>query len=188
MSLLEHFDLLAPLYDRLIRPPIDDRLAELAGLPIRGELLDAGGGTGRIASRLIGRAGRVIVADASRPMLAEAWRKHGLASVTSHTERLPFADGRFERVIMVDAYHHVEDQIATLRELWRVLAPGGRLVLEEPDIRDLSVRLISLGEKLLLMRSHFETGEVIAARLASLGAQTSLHHDRHTAWIVADKP
>jgi ubiquinone/menaquinone biosynthesis C-methylase UbiE len=120
-------------------------------------------------------------------MLTEALHSGSLAAVAGHIECLPFPDGAFERAIIVDAYHHVVDQATTLGELWRVLAPGGRLVVEEPDIRSASVRLIALGEKLLLMRSHFEAGEVIASRLESLGARATLFSDRHTVWVVADK-
>ncbi len=183
----DHFDLLAPFYDRLIRPPDDDRLAELAGLPIQGRLLDAGGGTGRIARRLVGLAGTVTIADASLPMLSAARRTARLEAVASQAEELPFAEGTFARAVMVDAYHHVADQGGTLRELWRVLERGGRLVVEEPDIDTWAVRLIALGERLLLMRSHFERAEVIAGRLSALGAAVSVHRERNTAWVLAEK-
>ncbi|OGO16549.1 MAG: hypothetical protein A2Y93_15405 [Chloroflexi bacterium RBG_13_68_17] len=181
----DHFDLLAPIYDRLVPPPADDHLAELAGLPVAGRLLDAGGGTGRIARRLAGLAGAVTIADASRRMLTAARRLARLGAVACQAERLPFAAGTFERVVMVDAYHHVADQDLTLRELWRVLERGGRMVIEEPDIDTWAVRLIAWGERLLLMRSRFERAEAIASRLSALGAEVSLRRDRNTAWVVA---
>ncbi len=184
----DHFDFLAPFYDRLVSPPLDNRLAELAGLPVAGRLLDAGGGTGRIARRLAGMAGSVTVADASRNMLAAARRVGRLAAVVACAERLPFPAGAFERVVMVDAYHHVADQAVTLCELWRVLAPGGRVVVEEPDIDRLAVRWIAWGERLLRMRSRFERAEVIAARLSALGAEVSITRDRNSVWVVGDKP
>ncbi len=183
----DHFDLLAPFYDRLIRPPEDGCLAEAAGLPVSGRLLDAGGGTGRVARRLLGLAGSVVIADNSRRMLAAAGRGMGLPAVACPAERLPFAEAAFERVIMVDAYHHVADQGEVLRELWRVLARGGRLVIEEPDIDTWAVRLIAWGERLLLMRSRFERAEIIARRLTGLGAAVTIRRERNTAWVVAEK-
>ncbi|MCK5317030.1 MAG: hypothetical protein KAJ55_03910, partial [Anaerolineales bacterium] len=60
---MDHFDLLAPLYDRLIRTPADYRLNEVTGLPARGRLLDAGGGTGRIAERLRDQIDQIVIAD-----------------------------------------------------------------------------------------------------------------------------
>ena len=56
---------------------------------------------------------------------------------------------------MVDALHHVINHGQTAREMYRVLKPGGRIVIEEPDIRSFYVKLIAVAEKLLLMRSHF---------------------------------
>ena len=184
---MDHFDLLAPLYDRLIRPPADTRLNEVAGLPTSGRLLDAGGGTGRIAGRLRDQVDRVVIADSSLKMLRQANNKGGFDAVGSHTEMLPFSDGSFKRIIVVDAYHHLADQDASLVELWRVLAPGGRLVIEEPDIDRFAVKLIAVAEKIALMRSHFVRAERIAERLSGMGANTAIERENHAAWVIADK-
>jgi demethylmenaquinone methyltransferase/2-methoxy-6-polyprenyl-1,4-benzoquinol methylase len=90
---------------------------------------------------------------------------------------------------MVDAFHHVCDQQQTAAELLRVLAPGGRLVVEEPNIETLTVKLIALAEKLALMRSHFLSPSAIAQMFRSLGAQVSIHttpDDRLNAWLVVE--
>jgi len=50
--MFDHFDFIAPLYDRIVRLPVSSRLCELLKLPTDGILLDAGGGTGRVSSRL----------------------------------------------------------------------------------------------------------------------------------------
>ena len=107
MPLLDHFDILAPLYDRLITNPEETNIIHLAKLPTQGSLLDAGGGTGRIAQHLVGHATQVIVLDSSIKMLAQALSKDGLRAVGSETEYLPFSDGSFERVTMVDALHRI---------------------------------------------------------------------------------
>jgi demethylmenaquinone methyltransferase/2-methoxy-6-polyprenyl-1,4-benzoquinol methylase len=188
MSRFNHFDILAPLYDRLIRMPALDQLQHMADLPVAGRLLDAGGGTGRIATGLLGQAEQIVIADSSLKMLGEARSKNGLDPVGSETEALPFCQGCFERVVVVDAYHHLADQERSMKEFWRVLSPGGRLVIEEPDIHRLPVKLVALAEKLALFRSHFISAEKIAIRLNQLGAQTQVHRDGHTAWVVAEKP
>jgi demethylmenaquinone methyltransferase/2-methoxy-6-polyprenyl-1,4-benzoquinol methylase len=184
---LDHFDLLAPLYDRIVRPPEDFRLKEISNLPTNGLLLDAGGGTGRIAGRLLTEVGGIVIADSSLKMLALAHAKGDFDTVGSQTEKLPFKDGSFTRVIVVDAYHHLTDQEASLVELWRVLAPGGRLVIEEPDIDRFAVKLIAIAEKLMLMRSHFERADTIAGRLVDLGADAAIEREDHAAWVTADK-
>jgi len=188
MSGFDHFDLLAPLYDRLIRPPANSRLQEVAGLPIQGRLLDLGGGTGRITSRLHGMAGMLLVADTSRKMLKEAQQKGGLLAVACEAEQLPFRKESFERILIVDAFHHLADQRASLEECLRVLAPAGWLVIEEPDIDRFAVKLIALAERLALFRSRFWRAEAIASKLQGLGMQVQITRENQAAWVVAERP
>ncbi len=184
----DHFDFIAPFYERVIPPAIVFRLVELAGLPISGSLLDAGGGTGRVAAALRGRAGQVIVADASAGMARQAAAKDGLRVALAHVERLPFPSACFERILMIDALHHVADHRQTAAELWRVLTPGGRIVIGEPDIRRWPVKLIALAEKAALMRSHILAPASIIDLFAGAPAQTRLVEDDLQAWIIIDKP
>jgi demethylmenaquinone methyltransferase/2-methoxy-6-polyprenyl-1,4-benzoquinol methylase len=185
--MFDHFGLLAPFYERFIRPRPPEDLWRLAGLPVDGALLDAGGGTGRMAQFMTGKAQLVVVADLSHKMLSQARGKDGLRPVCSHAERLPFPDGAFARVIMVDALHHVCDQRQTAAELWRVLQPGGRLVIEEPDLGRFPVRLIALGEKLLLMRSHFLAPRRIADLFQHPDAHVRVESGQFNAWVVVEK-
>jgi demethylmenaquinone methyltransferase/2-methoxy-6-polyprenyl-1,4-benzoquinol methylase len=187
MARFDHFDLLAPLYDRVISAPEDDRLGKLLGLPIEGRLLDAGGGTGRIAESLRDRVGHLTIADASMAMLRQADEKACCEVAAAHTERLPFADESFDRVIVVDAYHHLTDQSESLSEFVRVVAPGGRLIIEEPDIDHFGVKLVALAEKLMLMRSHFQRAEKIAEQLKRLGVAVLIIREGHNYWVVASK-
>lgn len=188
MPLLDHFDILAPLYDRLITNPEETKIVQLARLPTEGSLLDAGGGTGRISQHLVEYARQVIVLDSSINMLTQALSKNGLRAVGSETEFLPFENASFERVTMVDALHHVAEQKRTLREIWRVLKPGGILVVEEPDIKHFAVKLVALAEKLALFRSHFLSPERISDHLQELGAKTQIVREKPNAWIIAEKP
>jgi len=187
MPLLNHFDILAPFYERVIRPADPQALCARLRLPVPGALLDAGGGTGRAAQLLRGMAGRIVVADLSRRMLAEAVKKEGLNPVCALSETLPFPDGFFERILMVDAFHHVCSQVQTARELWRVLQPGGRLVIEEPDLDSFPVKLIALAEKLALMRSHILPSRRIADMFRFPGARLTVETGNHTAWIAVEK-
>lgn len=186
--MLEHFDLLAPYYDRLIPPPDSRELRALAGLPVSGALLDVGGGTGRIASLLADQVTQLIVADLSFRMLQRAAVKDRLQTVCTPGERLPFRDDSFARVLMVDALHHVIDQQKSAFEMWRVLAPGGRLLIGEPDIASLPVKIVAVLEKLLLMRSHFLSPVRIADLFSSLTPNIEIVRRRYTVWIVVEKP
>ena len=183
--MVDHFDRLAPFYDRAIRFSRLEHMMEFAGLPADGLLLDAGGGTGRVAAALRPYVREVVVADLSIGMLRQARRK-GLETIITPIEALPFADGSFERVVMVDTLHHVIHQGETVSELWRVLKPGGRLVIEEPDVRDWRVKLVALAEKLALMRSHFLSPPEVAALLPP-EARVSVHSERWNAWLIVEK-
>jgi ubiquinone/menaquinone biosynthesis C-methylase UbiE len=187
MPAFDHFDWIAPLYETFIRPADSQALFGRIGLPTGGALLDAGGGTGRVAQMLRGMAGMIVVADLSLPMLAEARAKDGLNPACAHTERLPFPDEFFARIIMVDAFHHVCDQQQTAAELWRVLQPGGRLVIEEPDIREFGVKLLALAEKLALMRSRFLAPPRIGEMFSHPGARIRMETESATAWIIVEK-
>jgi ubiquinone/menaquinone biosynthesis C-methylase UbiE len=153
-------------------------------LPVNGRLLDVGGGTGRVASAISDLVDDVVVADVSFGMLDKADRS-SLKPVCGGSESLPFADGSFERVIMVDALHHVIHHADTAREMFRVLKPGGLLVIEEPDIRTFGVKLIALAEKMLLMRSHFLAPDQIV-KLFPTG-EKSVRAEDGTAWVIVRK-
>ncbi|MGZ9226821.1 MAG: class I SAM-dependent methyltransferase [Anaerolineales bacterium] len=180
-----HFNLLAPLYDRAIPFVRLDQMLRVLDLPHPGSLLDAGGGTGRVAGALRPHVGWIVVADVSNGMLAQA-RQKDLPAASTETESLPFADETFDRVLMVDALHHVIDQAQTIRELYRVLKLDGRLVIEEPDLRKFAVKLIAVAEKLALMRSHFLAPSQIADLFPSQ-AKVWIESKDNTAWVIAEK-
>ena len=185
--MIDHFGFLAPFYERFIKPKPPEVLIRLLQLPVEGTLLDVGGGTGRVSAFLANEVNSVILSDLSEKMLHQSHQKNGLAPVCSHAEKLPFPDESFERMIMVDALHHVCDQEQTTRELWRVLKPGGRLIIEEPDIKHWGVKLVALGEKIALMRSHFLSPNEIKDLYSEFTDKIQIHYDGYNAWIVIEK-
>lgn len=182
---LDHFSLLAPHYDRLLGLSDLERLEALLALPPGGLLLDAGGGTGRVAQALGGRA---VVADSSAAMLAQAGQKTGLAPTQAQIERLPFPAAHFERILVVDAFHHFYDQFLAAAEFWRLLAPGGRLVLEEPNIDTWPIKLVALAERLALMRSRFFSARDLRSLFQALGGRVSIEAGHaYKVWVVVEK-
>ncbi|NPA93264.1 MAG: methyltransferase domain-containing protein [Chloroflexi bacterium] len=180
-----HFDLIAPWYERLIHPQDPTRLLEALQLTPESRVLDAGGGTGRVA-QFLQPAQQLVVADLSVGMLRYAKEKPGVQAVAALTEQLPFPPATFDRIVMVDALHHVFQQEKSVQELWRVLAPGGRLIIEEPDFNLPIIKALALGEKILLMRSHFLKPEEIAALLPP-EAHVEITSQSGMAHIIATK-
>ena len=186
MPWLDHFHLLAPIYDRVITHVQPDRLKELLRLPIKDQLLDVGGGTGRVAQTLAAHVGQVIVLDESLGMLREA-RDKGLTVVRAQAERLPIPDGAIPRLLMVDTFHHLTHQAGAVAELMRVLTSDGRLVVKEPNIKRGAVKLVALAEKLALMRSRFHSPQKIWRMFEAAGGRVTLTHDGPNFWLVVEK-
>lgn len=183
---IDHFNLIAGFYDRVGRFRFNESLLKLLSLTPSCVLLDAGGGTGRVAAALRSMVKEVFVVDLSEGMLRRAFGK-GLATICAPVEYLPFPSGSIDRIVMVDALHHVMDQRRTAGELWRVLAPGGRILIVEPDIRKIYVKAIALGEKLLFMRSHFLNGNEIRSLFNAPDGKVGISYENYNTCLVARK-
>jgi SAM-dependent methyltransferase len=116
------------------RRAVLDAVIDGLALPAEGiEILDAGCGSGRNMVQLA-RRGAVSGVELA-PASLEAARRRGLGPVLpgSLDEPLPFGDGAFHLVVALDVLEHVEDDAAALRELFRVVAAGGFLVVTVPQ-------------------------------------------------------
>ncbi len=173
---VNHFDIIAGFYDRALRYRSGGKLSELLEARPGERILDIGGGTGRV-SQIFGGHHMVVICDPSWGMLRQARRK-GLMTCRGVAEYLPFVDGAFDCALIVDAFHHFRDHDATAQEALRVLRPGGRLVIEEPDVRHWAVKLILLAEKLLFMHSHSYSIAGMVSILERAGAKVVAIDDK----------
>jgi demethylmenaquinone methyltransferase/2-methoxy-6-polyprenyl-1,4-benzoquinol methylase len=98
-------------------------------------VLDVATGTGLVARELVRRHGcKVVGLDQSPEMLAvAAQRTRGLpvTLVEGRAEALPFADGEFASLTFTYLLRYVDDPAATMRELARVVRPGGTVAMLE---------------------------------------------------------
>jgi demethylmenaquinone methyltransferase/2-methoxy-6-polyprenyl-1,4-benzoquinol methylase len=99
-------------------------------------VLDVATGTGMVAAELVARGGCSVVGlDQSPEMLAGARArlaaqprlKERVELIEGQAEQLPFADGSFDALTFTYLLRYVDDPRATMRELARVVAPGGRV-------------------------------------------------------------
>ncbi len=151
----DDFRFLASIYERFIHPRKSLPWAHyLEDVHIK-NMLDIGGGTGRITQNFHPAIPLLFLADFSFPMLRAAHRKRLFLETCCQVEKLPYCDQAFDSIVMVDAFHHLIDQKSALQELLRVMKVDGVFILEEPDIEKWQVKLIALGEKIVGMRSKF---------------------------------
>jgi SAM-dependent methyltransferase len=98
-------------------------------------VLDCGCGMGfylLMMSRL--RRLRLVGVDMDAFRATQAQEAADAALVRADFQRLPFADGAFDRVLMSETLEHVPDDVGALREVHRVLAPGGVVALSVPHV------------------------------------------------------
>ena len=135
-----------------------------------GELLDVGGGTGALASKLGDALGvRATVLDPTPQMLRYAPESDALRTVLGSAESMPFGTDRFDALVVTDAFHHFRDQDSAVREFARVVRPGGCVLILDLDPRGFFMGLIVIGEKLLGEPAGFFTPDGLCDYLASRG-------------------
>ena len=128
--------------------------------------LDVGCGTGaavRAAAEVVERA---VGVDLSPAMLAEARERASggprVEFVEGDAEQLPLGEGEFTAVLCTTSLHHYPHPEAAVREMTRVLAPGGRVVIGDGTSDAITMRVSDL-----LCRT-FEAGHVRFHRLEDL--------------------
>jgi SAM-dependent methyltransferase len=100
-------------------------------LPLAGEVLEVGAGTGKLWSHIDheARGLRLTLADFSPAMCAQLRSVPGARVEECDAAALPFGDGDFDTVVANHMLYHVDDPAAALAEFARVLRPGGRLAV-----------------------------------------------------------
>ncbi len=186
-------------YEALFVPsltgPFAPIVADAAGITSGDRVLDVASGTGvvaREAARRVGASGRVTGLDANPGMLAVAReRAPDLTWQRGTAESLPFPDGSFDAVVSQFGLMFFTDRRAAIREMRRVLRPGGRAAIAVWD--GLAAMAAFAAEIALLqrlagqraadaLRSPFVLGD--PATLARLGVEGGLDRpavERHAA-------
>jgi ubiquinone/menaquinone biosynthesis C-methylase UbiE len=127
----------AEVYEEFFVPALfeewTDRVAEAARVGPGARVLDVACGTGVLARKVAGRVGStgsVVGLDVNDGMLAVARRAApGIEWRQGRAEALPFGDASFDAVVSQFGLMFFEDRGAALREMMRVLRPGGRLAI-----------------------------------------------------------
>jgi len=160
LELMRRYDETVEIYDKRYREiqHLKYHTAMKSLPPNARRILDLGCGTGMFLKELSRHAEFVAGIDASLEMLRMANVRRGKAAlVLADADQLPFADGSFDAVVSVTLLQNMPDPAVTIKEVARVLRPGGRAILTtlkrkhsqkdlEGWVRKVGMRLINSGE------------------------------------------
>jgi ubiquinone/menaquinone biosynthesis C-methylase UbiE len=178
------FDRWAPNYDWLLPTvfyqAVHKRLLDYVTLPPQAQVLDLGCGTGRLLDRLAQAFPdfEAIGYDLSPVMIAQAQARNPpyrerLQFQVGEASQLPFEDNRFDAVFNTYSFLHYPEPQQVLRQVHRVLKPGGQFHWVDPTVGDWPSRLYS--------RFYSPTGIYFYSRRQrqELGAAVGLDWVRH---------
>ena len=90
-------------------------------------------------------------------------------------------------MLIIDALHHFESQEGVINEIWRVLQPGGLVIIGEPNYNHLAGRMIRALEKKLLMKSNFLQDSSIISLFKDLTGEILIKHEKGNSWFKIKK-
>jgi SAM-dependent methyltransferase len=132
-----------------------DTRAELnARYPGRGRVLEIGSSLGLLLDQLRGDGWQTTGLEPWAEAAQFAQEKLGLDIVPATLDNATFPDASFDVVIMLHVIEHVGDPLTTLREIHRILRPGGTLVMETPRYDTLTHKLLKRRERSLSCEGH----------------------------------
>jgi cyclopropane fatty-acyl-phospholipid synthase-like methyltransferase len=156
-------------------------------------VLDLGCNLGGTTVQMVRRYGCTVHAIDIVPDMARAAadnvRRHGLEDrafvAQMDARRLQFADATFDVVVGIEVVNHFTDKAACLREIARVLKPGGRLALAEYLLSRGAPRLGASLVRMILESDHLEDADKYQEHLAAAGFSPPDISDRSQETVIA---
>ena len=141
MNSKKYFDEVAHQWDNMqqsfFSEMVKDKAFSVAGVKKGKIAADIGAGSGFITGGLIGKGLKVIAVDQSEAMLAEMREKfsgaEGVEYRLGEAEKLPIPDEAVDYAFANMYIHHVESPQKAIKEMVRILKPGGELVITDMD-------------------------------------------------------
>lgn len=135
----QHFDRWRRVYSRSrVLASLQSTALEDLDPSATDHVLDVACGAGKLVRAVAPRVERAVGVDLSSGMIEDARRRteeeapagaERIEFAVGPSDDLPFADGEFTALITTTAFHHFPDPAGSVREMSRVLAPGGRIVI-----------------------------------------------------------
>lgn len=134
-KVIDVFDRLASQYDEVLPffAAMGAQIASAVSLVPGTQVLDLGAGTGAVTGEALARGAQVTAIDAAPAMIARLRREHPRAeAAVMDAHHLDFPDASFDMAVASFVVHLLDDADAAVREVRRVLVPGGLFALTAP--------------------------------------------------------
>jgi ubiquinone/menaquinone biosynthesis C-methylase UbiE len=163
------------------------RLVDALGSAAAGAVLDVASGPGIVTAALGRRARKAIAFDLTPEMLEKARQRCARAGLTNVEFRqgsaadLPFADDAFDGVVTRLAIHHFSEPDLVFKEMFRVLRPGGRLVVADV-VSSEDADEAALQNAIEMLRDPSHVRMLSMSELVSTTRATGLEIEAQTSW------
>lgn len=174
-------------WGRLLGRPCPERRGDLPW-PGPGRLLDFGCGTGGFLRTMAGRGWQVLGLDSSEVAVEAVRTRYDLPALVGTLPHPELRPGSFDVVTMWHVLEHLHRPLDALREAFRLLVPGGKLVVAAPNLDSLPYRVFGpawFGLDLPRHLTHF-TPPTLTAMLHAAGFRPGpVRQLRHSEWLRA---
>jgi len=180
------FDLLSPIYDKVISgdEKTFKQLFKLGDFKITDRVLDLGGGSGRIAKFFVGKVQEIVVVDASKGMILQCKKQTGINCVLGKAGNISFSDNCFDKVIIIDAFHHFQDQQIASQEIKRVLKENGKVIIKEVNFGRFGNWLVEKMEMIFGAKSKILSPESLAELFSKNQFRTKLFTENRSGYYL----
>lgn len=186
-----HFSVMASFYDVLGGMMNHRHTHSLMNLEPGMRVLDGGGGTGlhRTFHPDIDLDAWLVL-DLNQHMMQEGMQKQrDCLFVRGSTLDIPIPDDSLDRVLIADALHHMPDPRRIFRESAHVLAPDGKLLVEEINPATFIGRAVEISEWLMWMKSRFYEPSELRSLLQDTGFTIEkLQHQQYLYTLSCSLP
>jgi putative AdoMet-dependent methyltransferase len=174
-------------YDEIL-----DMVVKVANASPQERVLDIGTGTGNLARRFLACGATVVGLDKSEKMLAVA-RKHvgddsrvDFRRVDDAFLHIPYPDASFDVVASTYAFHHIPHHAksSAIREMLRVLTPGGVLALGDLMFKDEEAEKNALNQYEWLEEEYFERIDELRTIFKESGMELNAQQFTQVTWVV----